>query len=109
MSDIEQSRVILVLYFNTKINSEILRWIITIVNFSTEICNIQLSRVIVVLLFSIEILTWLISMLYFSTEISDIELSHVFIQLFFTTEINTAIFTWIIAVPNISNKFVIYS
>ena len=45
-------------------------------------------------------------MLYFSTEISDIKLSHAFIQLFFTTEINTAIFTWIIAVSNISNKFV---
>ena len=81
----------------------------TIPNFSTEISNIQLSRVIVVLFFSIEILMSLISLLYFSTEISDMELSHVFVELFFSTKIYTAILTWIIVVPNISNKFVIYS
>ena len=56
MTDIEQSRVILVLYFSTEISIEILRWAIAILNFSTEMSDIEHSRVIL-LLFSIEINT----------------------------------------------------
>ena len=49
INDIEVSRVIVVLFFSTEISIEILRWIIAILNFSTEMSDIEHSRVILVL------------------------------------------------------------
>ena len=54
ISDIEVSRVIVVLLFSTAISIEVLKWIIAILNFSTEISDIEQSRVILVLFFSIK-------------------------------------------------------
>ena len=72
-------------------------WIITILNFSTEISDTRPSRVIVVLYFSIaisrEMLTCIIIILSFNTKISDIELSHVLVVQFFSTQTNTEILT----------------
>ena len=69
MTDIEQSRVILVLYFSTEISIEILTWIITIRSFSTEISDIEPSHVLVMLFLSkqinTEILTWIIAIVKF--------------------------------------------
>ena len=77
ISDIEVSRVIVVLLFSTKISIELLKWIIAILNFSTEMSGIEHIRVILVLYFSteinIEILRWLITIVNFSTEISNIQ------------------------------------
>ena len=73
--------MIVILYFSIEINIDILMWIITILNFSTEISDTRPSRVIVVLYFSIEVstemLTCIIIILSFNTKISDIELSEV--------------------------------
>ena len=49
ISDIELSRVIVVLFFSTKISIEILRWIIEILNFSAAMSDIEHSRVILVI------------------------------------------------------------
>ena len=72
-------------------------WIITILNFSTEISDTRPSRVIVVLYFSIEVstemLTCIIIILSFNTKISDIELRQVLVVLFLSTQINTEILT----------------
>ena len=49
ISDIEVSRVIVVLFFSTEISIEILRWIIAILNFSTEMSDMEHTQVILVL------------------------------------------------------------
>jgi len=55
ISDIEVSRVIVVLFFSTEISIELLKWIIAILNFSTEMSDIEHIRVILVLYFSTKI------------------------------------------------------
>ena len=73
ISDIEVSRVTVVLFFSTEISIKVLKWIIAKLNFSTEMSDVKHSRVILVLYFSteinIEILRWIITILNFSTEI----------------------------------------
>ena len=58
----------------------------------TEICGIEVIRVIVVMFFStgtsIEVLKWIIALLNFSTEMSGIEQSRVILVMYFSTEIN---------------------
>ena len=49
ISDIEVSRVIVVLFFSTEISIEILWWTIAILNFCTEMSDIEHSRVILVI------------------------------------------------------------
>ena len=49
ISDMEVSRVIVVLFFSTEISIEILRWITAILNFSSEMSDIEHSRVILVI------------------------------------------------------------
>ena len=87
ISDIEVSRVIVVLFFSTEISIKVLKWIIAILNFSTEMSDVKHSRVILVLYFSteinIEILRWIITILNFSTEIRNLQLSRVIVVLFF--------------------------
>jgi len=92
ISNIEVSRVIVVLVFSTEISIEVLKWIIAILNFSTEMNDIEQSRVILVLFFSIEILTWLIS-----------GVSYVIFEYSNYTEI----LTWIIAIVKFIPKLVI--
>jgi len=41
IGDIEVSRVIVVLFFSTAISIEVLKWIIAILNFSTEMSDIE--------------------------------------------------------------------
>ena len=73
ISGIELSRVIVVLFFSTKISIEILRWIIAILSFSIEISDIELSQVLVVLYlstqFNTEILTRIVAILNFIPKI----------------------------------------
>ena len=73
ISDIEVSRVIVVLFFSTEISIEILRWIIAILSFSIEIGDIELTQVLVVLHLSTqintEILTRIIAILNFIPKI----------------------------------------
>ena len=49
ISDIEVSRVIVVLFSSTEISIKVLKWIIAILNFSTEMSDIEHSQVILVL------------------------------------------------------------
>ena len=69
ISDIEVSRVIIILFFSTEISIKISRWITAILSFSIEISDIELSQVLVVLYLSTqintEILTWIIAILNF--------------------------------------------
>ena len=69
--------MIVVLFFSTAISIEVLKWIIAILNLSTEMSDIEQSRVILVPYFSteinIEILRWIIAILNFSIEMSDME------------------------------------
>ena len=71
----------LVLVFSTEISINVLKWIMEILNISTEMSDVNLSQVILVLYFSteinIEILRWIITILNISTEMSDIEHSRV--------------------------------
>ena len=84
---IEVSRVIVVLFSSTEISIKVLKWIIAILNFSTEMSDVKHSRVMLVLYFSteinIEILRWIITILNFSTEIRNLQLSRVILVLFF--------------------------
>ena len=65
--------MIVILYFSAEINIDILMWIITILNFSTEISDIEPSQVLVMLLLSTqintEILTWIIAIVKFIPEL----------------------------------------
>ena len=104
--DIELSRVIVVFYVCIEINTEILTWIIAILNFSTEISDIELCEIIVVLKsimkyitesvdrgvvftteISIEILKWIVRGPNFSTKTGDIELSRLIVVPFLFTEV----------------------
>ena len=61
--------MIVILYFSIEINIDILIWIITILNFSTKISDIEPSQVLVKLFLSTqintEILTWIITIVKF--------------------------------------------
>ena len=52
---VEVSRVIVVMFFSTETSIEVLKWIIAILNFRTEMGGIEQSRVILELYFSTEI------------------------------------------------------
>ena len=74
----------------------------------TEISDIEVSQVVIVLFFSteisIEVLRWIIAILNFSTEMSDIEHSRVILVIEFSIEISTEILTWIIRTLNFSTE-----
>ena len=92
----------MVFYVCIEINTEILTWIIAVPNFSTEISDIELCEIIVVLKsimkyiiesidrgvvftteISIEILQWIVRVPNFSTKTGDIELSRLIVVPFF--------------------------
>ena len=76
--------------------------------FYAKISDIEVSQVVIVLLFSIEIsievLRWIIAILNYSTEMSDIEQSRVILVLYFSTKFSIEILRWIITILNFSSK-----